>query len=217
MIKPCPPHSPQASSWGRTRCLQRKADGHGGFPTSYTSRVYGDGPKAVLGGLALPALVQALFTPLPAFPLPTNTHTQAQTPEWQTTNTRSLGPLEPLVFLRKMAKNHGSLPRPAPNAPRLSMRQKASIKLLRAGRDRSAQGSHCRPNYQRSSETFRLEGDGRGEEQVKDFSFLLLLTDWALQTGHLLDFITSLATGLLCLMPWCRIQDSEDAENSISF
>ena len=147
-----------------------------------------------------------MFTPLPAFPLLTNTHTQAQTP--QTNNTRSLGPLEPLVFLRKMAKNHGSLSRPAPNAPRLSMRQKASIKLLRAGGDRSAQGSHCRPNYQRSSETFRLEGDERGEEQVKDFSFLLLLTDWALQTGHLLDFITSPATGVSsvsCRGAECRI------------
>ena len=74
-------------------------------------------------------------------------------------------------------KNHSSLPRPAPNAPSPSMRQKASIKLLRAGGDRSAQGSHCRLNYQRSLETFRLEGDGRGEEEVKDFSFLLLLTD----------------------------------------
>lgn len=177
MIKPCPPHSLQASSWERTGCLQRKADGHGGFPTSYTSPVYGDGPEAVLGGLALPALVQALFTPLPSFPLPINTHTQAQTAEWQTTNTRSLGLLEPPVFLRKMAKNHSSLSRPAPNAPSPSMRQKASIKLLRAGGDRSAQGSHCRLNYQRSLETFRLEGDGRGEEEVKDFSFLLLLTD----------------------------------------
>lgn len=104
MIKPCPPHSLQASSWGRTGCLQRKADGHRGFPTSYTSPIYGDGPEAVLGGLALPALVQALFTPLPSFPLPTNTHTRAQTAEWQTTNTRSLGLLEPPVFLRKMAK-----------------------------------------------------------------------------------------------------------------
>lgn len=145
-------------------------------------------------------LCQPWFRPclLPCLhsPLPINTHTRAQTAEWQTTNTRSLGLLEPPVFLRKMAKNHSSLPRPAPNAPSPSMRQKASIKLLRAGGDRSAQGSHCRLNYQRSLETFRLEGDGRGEEEVKDFSFLLLLTDWALQTGHLLDFITSPATGV---------------------
>ena len=115
-------------------------------------------------------LCQPWFRPclLPCLhsPLPINTHTRAQTAEWQTTNTRSLGLLEPPVFLRKMAKNHSSLPRPAPNAPSPSMRQKASIKLLRAGGDRSAQGSHCRLNYQRSLETFRLEGDGRGEEEV---------------------------------------------------
>lgn len=65
-----------------------------GFPTSYTSEVYGDGTEAIFRGLALPALVQALFTPLPSFPLPTNTHTQTQTPEWQTANTRSLGLLQ---------------------------------------------------------------------------------------------------------------------------
>ena len=87
-------------------------------------------------------LCQPWFRPclLPCLhsPLPINTHTRAQTAEWQTTNTRSLGLLEPPVFLRKMAKNHSSLPRPAPNAPSPSMRQKASIKLSEVFRNISA-------------------------------------------------------------------------------
>ena len=177
MIKPCPPHSLQASSWGRTGCLQRKADGHRGFPTSYTSPIYGDGPELFSGAW----LCRPWFRPclLPCLHSPS---LQTLTPGHRLPSGRQLtldlwGYWSLQFSYGRWQKNHSSLPRPAPNAPSPSMRQKASIKLLRAGGDRSAQGSHCRLNYQRSLETFRLEGDGRGEEEVKDFSFLLLLTD----------------------------------------
>lgn len=99
---------PTASSWGRVVPTEVGRQPRG-FPTSYDGQVHGDGAEPVHKGSALPALAQALFTPLPSslrllLPLlPTNTHWHRLQSGRQLT-LDLLGHLEPPVFCGRWQK-----------------------------------------------------------------------------------------------------------------
>lgn len=215
MIKPCPPHNPHASSWGRTGCLQRKAYDHGDSPPATPAKSTEMGLKLFSGAW----LCRPWFRPclLPCLHSPS---LQTVTPRHRLQSGRQLT-LDRWGYSSFLMEDGKKPQFPAPASSKCSQHQHETEGKYQITQSRWGQINTGQSLQTSLSEVFRNISARRGRRRGRASKglFISVASDRVSPTNRASSglYHQPCYKSLLCLMSWCRMKDSEDEENSISF